>query len=45
MTETTWDGLAIAPDWPMGATVALRRTDGLILLLHRASRGVDYEHL
>ena len=43
MTETTWDGLAIAADWPMGATVVLRRTDGLILLLHRASRGVDYE--
>ncbi|HEY1487993.1 MAG TPA: GNAT family N-acetyltransferase [Micromonosporaceae bacterium] len=43
MTETTWDGLPITPEWPMGATIVIRRTDGTVLLLHRAANGVDFE--
>lgn len=41
--ETTWDGLPIAPDDPRGATIVVRRTDGAVLLLHRAHRGPDFE--
>jgi aminoglycoside 6'-N-acetyltransferase len=40
---TTWDGLPIAADWPTGATVVVRRTDGDILLLHRAHHGPDFD--
>ncbi|HKE63864.1 MAG TPA: GNAT family N-acetyltransferase [Micromonosporaceae bacterium] len=40
--DTTWDGLPIAPDWPRGATVVVRRADGAVLLLHRAHHGADY---
>src|SRR5262245_32267803 len=40
--DTTWDGLPIAPDWPRGATVVVRRADGDVLLLHRAHHGADY---
>lgn len=39
---TTWDGLPIAPDWPYGASVVVRRPDGAVLLLHRAHHGPDY---
>jgi 8-oxo-dGTP pyrophosphatase MutT (NUDIX family)/RimJ/RimL family protein N-acetyltransferase len=42
MADTTWDGLAIADDWPNGATIVVRRTDGHILLLHRAHYGPDF---
>ena len=41
--HTTWDGLPIAPDEPTGATVVVRRLDGLVLLLHRAVNGTEYE--
>jgi 8-oxo-dGTP pyrophosphatase MutT (NUDIX family) len=40
--ESTWDGLPIAADWPRGATVVVRRTDGDVLLLHRAHHGADF---
>ncbi len=42
MGDTTWDGLAIADDWPNGATVVIRRTDGDVLLVHRAHHGADF---
>jgi 8-oxo-dGTP pyrophosphatase MutT (NUDIX family) len=41
--DTTWDGLPIAPDWPHGASIVVRRPDGTVLLLHRAHHGVDYD--
>jgi len=41
--ETSWDGLSIAPDWPNGATIVVRRTDGDMLLLHRAHHGPDFD--
>ncbi|HEY1179136.1 MAG TPA: GNAT family N-acetyltransferase [Phytomonospora sp.] len=45
-TATTWDGLAIAPDEPHGATIVVRRPIGgdrfAYLLLHRAHHGPDY---
>ncbi|HEY2793249.1 MAG TPA: GNAT family N-acetyltransferase [Micromonosporaceae bacterium] len=43
MTETTWDGLPIAPEWPTGGTVVVQRADGAVLLLHRAANGIDFE--
>lgn len=44
--DKTWDGLAVAPDDPRGTTIVVRRPAGEAfeyLLLHRASRGIDYE--
>jgi 8-oxo-dGTP pyrophosphatase MutT (NUDIX family)/RimJ/RimL family protein N-acetyltransferase len=43
MVDTTWDGLPIAADWPNGATVVVRRSDGHMLLLHRAHHGPDFD--
>ncbi len=42
MADTTWDGLPIATDHPRGASVIVRRTDGDVLLLHRAHHGPDF---
>ncbi|NMP24216.1 NUDIX domain-containing protein [Sulfobacillus harzensis] len=43
--RVTWDGKAISPDPPFGATVVVfRRQPALsILLLHRAHHGAEYE--
>jgi 8-oxo-dGTP pyrophosphatase MutT (NUDIX family) len=44
--DRTWDGLEVAADDPRGTTVVVRRPAGdsfEYLLLHRSSRGVDYE--
>jgi RimJ/RimL family protein N-acetyltransferase/8-oxo-dGTP pyrophosphatase MutT (NUDIX family) len=40
--ETTWDGLSITKDEPIGATVVVRRPGGDVLLLHRAVNGADH---
>ncbi len=46
MTETTWDGLPIADNNPIGASIIVYREgkSGLeLLILHRAHDGADYE--
>ena len=46
LSQRTWDGLEIAVDEPNGMTVVVRRPTGAgqeYLLLHRSSRGADYE--
>lgn len=46
MPDRTYDGLAITPDPPFGASVIVYRQSRRsieFLLLHRAHQGVDYE--
>ncbi|KAF1047818.1 hypothetical protein [Xylophilus sp.] len=46
MTATTYDGQAVSPDPPFGASIVVYRKSpsGIeFLLLHRAHQGPDYE--
>lgn len=47
LERRTWDGLAIAPDNPLGSTVTVRRHRPghrpEFLLLHRQGKGADFE--
>lgn len=42
MITHTWDGLEVAAEPPFGCTVVVHRA-GLVLLLHRARAGPDFE--